>query len=43
MVLATAVWKIKNAIKLKNAAHATAILGDKTRVDTTVATELAAS
>src|SRR5207237_1568241 len=31
------------ATKLKNAAHRTAIRGDRTRVDTTVATELAAS
>src|SRR5207249_3565043 len=31
------------ATKLKKAAHRTAIRGDRTRVDTTVATELAAS
>jgi hypothetical protein len=43
MVLATAVPKVKAATKLKKAAQITAILGDKTRVETTVAIELAAS
>src|SRR5689334_9026672 len=43
IVLATAVPSRKAATKLKNAAHATASLGDRTRVDTTVAMLLAAS
>ena len=43
MVLATAVPNIKNATKLKNAAHHTAKRGDKTRVEITVETALAAS
>src|SRR3954453_12542698 len=43
IVLATCVLKIRNAAKLKNAAHATAYRGESTRVDTTVAIELAAS
>src|SRR5581483_2273266 len=43
MVLATAVPKITNAAKLKNAAHTTASRGASTRVETTVAIELAAS
>src|SRR5438105_2176850 len=43
MVDATAVPKIRKATKLKKAAHATAMRGDNTRVDTTVAIELAAS
>ena len=42
-VLATAVPKPKAATKLKNAAHTTALPGESTRVDTTVAIELAAS
>src|SRR5208282_378493 len=37
MVLATAVPRKKAARKLKVAAHSTASLGDKTRVETTVA------
>src|SRR5256885_16415245 len=43
IVVATFVPKTRKATKLKNAAHATAIRGDSTRVDTTVAIELAAS
>src|SRR5512132_68105 len=43
MVLATAVPRKKAAAKLKNAAQATANLGDSTRVETTVAMLLAAS
>src|SRR5215203_2802836 len=43
IVLATWVLKIRNAAKLKNAAHATAYCGFSTRVDTTVAIEFAAS
>ncbi len=42
-VLATAVPKVNAAMKLKNAAHTTAWPGVSTRVDTTVAIELAAS
>jgi hypothetical protein len=42
-VLATAVPKVKAATKLKNAAQMTALPGDSTRVDTTVAIEFAAS
>ena len=42
-VCATAVPKPKAATKLKNAAQITALPGDSTRVDTTVAIELAAS
>ena len=42
-VLATAVPKTKAAMKLKNAAQTTALPGDSTRVDTTVAIEFAAS
>ena len=42
-VLATAVPKAKAATKLKNAAHTTACPGERTRVDTTVAMEFAAS
>jgi hypothetical protein len=42
-VLATAVPKVKAATKLKNAAQMTARPGDRTRVETTVAIELAAS
>ena len=42
-VLATAVPKVNAATKLKNAAQMTALPGDSTRVDTTVAIELAAS
>jgi len=42
-VFATAVPKMKNAMKLKAAAQMTAFPGDSTRVDTTVAMELAAS
>src|SRR5213082_989108 len=43
MVLATAVPNQKAATKLKNAAQATARNGVRTRVETTVAMELAAS
>src|SRR3954454_15209688 len=43
MVVATFVPNTRNAAKLKNAAHATAKRGESTRVDTTVAIELAAS
>src|SRR5688572_18125402 len=42
-VFATAVPKPKAATKLKNAAQITAFRGDRTRVDTTVAMEFAAS
>lgn len=43
IVLAMAVPKTKAATKFQNAAHATAALGERTRVETTVAIELAAS
>ena len=43
MVLATAVLKIRKAMKLKTAAQTTASRGVRTRVATTVAIELAAS
>src|SRR5437867_4208687 len=43
MVLATAVPNVKAATKLKNAAQITACAGERTRVETTVAIELAAS
>jgi hypothetical protein len=43
MVLATCRPKNKNAIKLKNAAQITAHRGVRTRVETIVAMELAAS
>ncbi len=43
IVSATFVPKMRNAAKLKNAAHATACLGVRTRVETTVAIEFAAS
>src|SRR4029453_7744978 len=42
-VLATAVWKTRNATKLNTAAQMTAIRGVRTLVETTVAIELAAS
>ena len=42
-VLATAVPKTKAATKLKKAAQMTALPGDRTRVETTVAMEFAAS
>src|SRR5829696_3665078 len=42
-VLATAVWKIRKAMKLKQAAQRTASRGVSTLVETTVAIELAAS
>ena len=42
-VLATAVPKPNAAAKLKKAAQITALPGDSTRVETTVAIELAAS
>ena len=42
-VLATAVPKVNAATKLKKAAQMTAWPGESTRVDTTVAIELAAS
>jgi hypothetical protein len=43
MLPATCVLKTRNATKLKNAAHTTARRGLSTRVETTVAIELAAS
>ena len=43
IVFATAVVKTKAAMKLKNAAQRTAKLGERTRVETTVAMEFAAS
>jgi hypothetical protein len=43
MVAATVVPNTRKAIKLKNAAQTTASLGDKTRVETIVDMELAAS
>src|SRR5438105_5352389 len=43
IVEATFTPNTKAATKLKKAAHRTAIRGDRTRVETTVATELAAS
>ena len=43
MFPATCVLKKRNATKLKNAAHTTAARGERTRVDTTVAIEFAAS
>ena len=43
IVLATAVPKMRKATKLKKAAQMTACLGLRTRVETIVATELAAS
>jgi hypothetical protein len=42
-VSATRGAKMNMAMKLKNAAHSTATRGERTRVDTTVAIELAAS
>jgi hypothetical protein len=42
-VLATAVPKVNAAMKLNTAAQITACPGDRTRVETTVAIELAAS
>ncbi len=42
-VFAIAVPNTNAATKFQNAAHTTAALGDSTRVDTTVAIELAAS
>ena len=42
-MFATCVPKIKKATKLKKAAQKTAIRGERTRVETTVAIELAAS
>ena len=42
-VFATAVPNVKAATKLKNAAQMTALPGDSTRVETTVAIEFAAS
>ena len=42
-VLATAVPKVNAAMKLKNAAQMTALPGESTRVETTVAIEFAAS
>src|SRR5215216_4648837 len=42
-VLATCVWKTRKAMKLNRAAQTTAIRGVSTRVETTVAIELAAS
>ena len=42
-VFATAVPKVNAAMKLKNAAQTTALPGVSTRVETTVAIELAAS
>src|SRR6476660_3509494 len=43
IALATRVPKTANATKLKNAAHTTARPGERTRVETTVAIEFAAS
>ncbi len=43
IVLATAVLKMRKAMKLKVAAHTTASRGVRTRVATTVAIEFAAS
>src|SRR5438309_1825799 len=43
IVEATASPKTRNAMKLKKAAHATARCGERTRVETIVAIELAAS
>ena len=43
IVVATAVPNVKAATKLKKAAQMTALPGVRTRVDTTVAIELAAS
>jgi hypothetical protein len=43
MVSATLGANTNMATKLKKAAHRTAVRGDSTRVDTTVAIELAAS
>ena len=43
MVLATCSGKKTNATKLKKAAQATAMRGESTRVETTVAIEFAAS
>ncbi len=43
IVAATVNGKIRKAMKLKNAAQTTAVVGASTRVETTVATELAAS
>src|SRR5262249_41146311 len=43
MLPATWVEKTRNAMKLKNAAQATAARGERTRVETTVAIEFAAS
>ena len=43
IVFATAVPTTNAATKLKKAAHTTAIPGERTRVDTTVAIELALS
>lgn len=43
MVFATCNPKKRKAIKLKNAAHATANFGERTLVETTVAIEFAAS
>src|SRR5438445_4610911 len=43
IVAATLRWNTRKAIKLKNAAQTTATWGVSTRVDTTVAIELAAS
>ncbi len=43
IVFATAVPNTKMAAKLKKAAHATAVVGERTRVETTVAIAFAAS
>ena len=43
MVVATVVPKIRKATKLKKAAQITACFGDRTRVETMVETEFAAS
>ncbi|OPZ66831.1 MAG: hypothetical protein BWY82_02916 [Verrucomicrobia bacterium ADurb.Bin474] len=43
MVLATGIPAMKMAVKLKKEAHTTALWGESTRVDTTVAMELAES
>ena len=43
IVAATLRWKTRKAMKLKKAAQSTATCGERTRVETTVATELAES
>src|SRR5262245_17181347 len=43
IVSATPWWKMNSAMKFASAAHSTAMRGDSTRVETTVAIEFAAS